>query len=149
MPSDFIDKQLTKNFTLREFLFGVAMPVASHQMIWDAYKANANGEQAGIQKIADWLQVNIRDKYGPVQINCGLRCLAWEKHQGRTGKSQHVKGNAVDFIILKFSNQQHLDLFEKLKKEHKGGIAIYRRGGHVGFIHVDLYETKPPRRWEY
>jgi uncharacterized protein YcbK (DUF882 family) len=147
---------ITKNFQLQEFLLGRVMPKEAHLMALRAYEANRFGEKQNVQKIADWLQTNIRDVYGATIINSGLRAREWEIRQGRQpGQkgyktwSTHTKGLAVDFRCTNLTNAQHIALYEKLKKTHLGGVAIYIRRGIVGFIHIDLEITSPARRWTY
>lgn len=64
---------------------------------------------------------------------------------GGASKSQHLKGNAVDFYSPKMTN---VDMFYALKEVHtKGGLAVGR-----GFVHVDWRgapNSMYPARWHY
>jgi len=156
------NRQLTENFKLFEFLFPENMPKLSHEMNITHLQNNPNDFVDVIlnaQKIAKVLQEirnNLNEKYNQkirIRINSGYRCPEWEFHRGRNGKSQHVKGHAVDFVIVCENSQKIMnELYEELNKNFVGGVACKRetRNGTRGvivFIHLDLRGHEA--RWSY
>lgn len=140
--------QLEKNFSLYEFIEGKALPKEAIKMNWTTIENMSNEETIAlienIKKIAKELQI-IRDKYNKaITINAGYRCYTWEKHQGRSGKSQHVVGHCVDFIIK--DNKIMQEIYDDLILHWNGGIA--KKGSNpISFIHIDLRGYKVT--WEY
>jgi uncharacterized protein YcbK (DUF882 family) len=138
--------QLEKNFNLYEFIEGKALPKKAINMNWN-YINNLSIDDTiklilNIKDIAKELQ-KIRDKYKKsITITSGFRCLEWEKHQKRSGKSQHIIGNCVDFYINDKNIMQ--EVFNELEKEWNGG---YAKGNPFTFIHIDLRGYK--QTWEY
>jgi uncharacterized protein YcbK (DUF882 family) len=82
-----------------------------------------------------------------VIITSGFRPLEWEKRQGRLGTSQHVKGNAIDFVFAGKNGQKAMqEVWEVISRNWHGGYARKVSGGMYRFIHVDL---GPRRTWTY
>ena len=140
---------MTTNFTWNEFIYGVALPAKARQMN-DLALAGSPALEVKIKynakRILTELQ-KIRDKYGvPITINSGFRCEAWELHQGRSGNSRHVQGDAVDFKC----KQDVLQQIWKDIQDYNGGLAAKwrKRNGvqEIVFIHIDLGQR---RRWKY
>lgn len=76
------------------------------------------------------------------KINSAYRSLAWEKAQGRNGRSSHCKGIAVDIGV---SNHQHrLYILVALLT-----VGFRRVGVAKTFIHVDDDDSKVPSLWLY
>lgn len=74
----------------------------------------------------------LRKAYGaPLNVNSWCRCVRWEKRKGRSGKSQHTKGKAVD--IRCGDLKRLVRLAEKIPAFRDGGIGIYKT-----FVHVDV-----------
>ena len=66
--------------------------------------------------VADKIQ-EIRDLLGyPIKINSAYRCLEVNRAIGSKDTSQHLKGQAVDFICPKFGTPQ--DIFLTLKNNN-------------------------------
>ena len=170
---------LTRNITFYEYFEGT-LPFIAKTMNWTYFnKLDIQEQEQFIKRatrICQELQ-NIRDlvneKFGnelngeefKVQITSGFRCLEWELHQKRSGKSQHTI-SAIDFKILSSSLEFNADvmemIFEKYDKTWLGGIAIKKptlRAGKVistGFIHIDNRQPSDSQvkagrgaRWSY
>lgn len=76
------------------------------------------------------------------RINSAYRSLSWEKSKGRSGRSSHCKGIAVDIGVS--NHQQRLYIVAALV------IMGFRRIGIAkSFIHVDDDESKVPSMWLY
>ena len=170
---------LTRNITFYEYFEGT-LPFLAKKMNWDYFNKLDIQEQEQfikratricqeLQNIRDW----VNDEVGTalnceefkVKITSGFRCLEWELHQKRSGKSQHTI-SAVDFKILStslyFNSEVMKMIFEKYDKTWLGGIAIKKptiRGEKIistGFIHIDNRQPSDSQikagrgaRWSY
>jgi len=157
------DKQLTENFSLYEMIEG-QLPEAGKLMNWqhisemDIDKITIAAKHA--QKMRDLINANFKSDTGAAEIGykitSGWRCRAWEKHQGRSGNSQHVIA-AYDAQPSNCSMRQSSEIIGWLKKQfeadYKGGLATklpsFSKGMMItaGFIHFDFRGTKA--RWTY
>jgi hypothetical protein len=156
-----VNERLTENFTLSE-----AIDWPKHQTMNPgdrgkarelALKALRPYEYGRIKMIAQHLQ-KIRDtvngQYPEMGGKIGLRCLSWlraeewELYRRRSGKSRHVHGDAVDFIVTNCGNRTNevMDWIYRQIINHNGGLARLKRNGIYSFIHIDLGDR---RRWEY
>jgi len=70
----------------------------------------------------------IRDRWGPIEISSGFRCLEINKAVGGSNTSQHLLGEAADIIPL-----------ESSKKEVYNWIAW----GKVNYGQVIIYDDLP------
>lgn len=170
---------LTRNITFHEYMEGM-LPFLARRMNWGFFNKLDFQEQEQfikratricqeLQNIRDWVNLEfgneLIDEEFKIQITSGFRCLEWELHQKRSGKSQHTI-SAVDFKILSSSLEHNADvmkiIFEKYDKTWLGGIAIKKptlRAGKImstGFIHIDNrqpseFQKKAGRgaRWTY
>jgi hypothetical protein len=117
--------------------------------------------EANIKAIAEEVQIirNEVNKAFPefkgqigLKITSWFRPVKWERLRGRTGSSQHVTGNAVDFIAVNIPSNKVVEamdwIWEYLNKGPgwKGGLARLYKNKTYGFIHIDLGRK---RRWEY
>lgn len=75
-------------------------------------------------------------------INSAFRSLTWESSKGRSGKSSHCKGLAVDIATKDHEYRRRLVLALSLAGFKRIGIAST-------FIHADLDEEKNPSLWLY
>jgi hypothetical protein len=156
------DRQITKNYTLYEFIEG-QLPEAGKVMNW---KNIAQMDIAAIERAAVHAQ-SIRDlinkefksyndyKEIGLRITSGWRCKEWELHQKRSGNSQHVIA-AYDAQPINCSKMQAAEIIAWLLvrfKNYAGGLAIKKptfansQIVSVGFIHFDFRSS--PARWEY
>lgn len=170
---------LTKNITFNEYMEGT-LPFLARKKNWYFFNKLDIQEQEQfikratriceeLQTIRDWVNQEFGDALTgeefKVKITSGFRCLDWELHQKRSGKSQHTI-SAIDFKILSSSLEINAEvmtaIFEKYEKTWLGGIAIKKptfRAGKIistGFIHIDNrhptdYQIKAGRgaRWSY
>lgn len=86
----------------------------------------------------------IRDEVGfPMRVTSGCRCPVWNKHEGGTEKSAHVKGEAAD-IACTNSYQRFMIIAVAI------ALGFKRFGISKNFIHLDMGEDLPhPRIWVY
>lgn len=136
-----LDEQLSDNFTLGElttqavFMRHCPVELFETEMTPEIYN--------NLKKIANYVQV-IRDKFGPINCNCGFRPVKWDKSKGRTGTSKHCLGMAMDIYGL---NTTMKTLFEECKRLYPDfGIAVSYKGN---FMHLDFCTNPPGRRWTY
>lgn len=138
------NKQLTKNFSLHELMYAT-LNEKGRQMNDKAISLMSDSDKeelfTNFQKIANKLQ-KIRDKYNlPISINSGYRCRDWELFRGRSGRSQHVLGKAVDFHVVCKDNEKYNEIMKNIMKdcEHwMGGLAECTSQGNYIFIHIDI-----------
>ncbi len=131
--------QLTKNFTLAEFLHS---DTAIRKDIKEQFNPPI-GVLNNIGALADRLQI-ARDILGkPMRFTSGYRCLKLNKAVGGVANSAHTSGMAVD---IAFDNEAHAkELIEALIE-----AGFKRIGLGWSFIHVDIDLTKPyPACWLY
>lgn len=131
--------QLTKNFSLQEFLksntatrLNITEQFNPPQFVLD-----------NIDNLAQQLQI-ARDYFGePMVFTSGYRCLKLNKAVGGVANSAHTTGSAVD---IEFHSEAHAKkLIEALIK-----AGFKRIGLGWSFIHVDIDLTKPyPACWLY
>jgi len=88
--------QLTDHFSLFELI------ASSHRGI-----DNTPSDEmiAQLKKLAEFLE-NARLFVGPMHINSGYRCEELNKAVGGAANSQHVKGEAADFVPLNMTKKQ-------------------------------------------
>jgi uncharacterized protein YcbK (DUF882 family) len=80
----------------------------------------------------------IRDRYGaPVIINSGYRSVEHNRAVGGSSNSQHIHGNAADFVVRGVSPIQ---VFNDLNPTWPGGLGRYNT-----FTHIDVRPTRA--RW--
>ena len=113
------EKQLTKNFKVREF--------ACH---------DGTDEILIYSKLPEILQ-KIRAHFGcAVVINSGYRTPSYNKKVGGVSSSQHILGSAADIVVKNVSPKKVAAYAETLLK-NTGGIGIYTK---KGFTHIDVRE---------
>lgn len=135
------NKQLTKNFTLFEFI-NSKMPskaiIMNYATLDKMQESEKNIIFENIKAVALTLQ-KIRDKYNlPIIITSGYRCEDWEKYRGRSGDSQHTRGLAVDFYVMSENRNLIMNDIMKDYKNFMGGLATKKNGDDFIFIHIDL-----------
>jgi hypothetical protein len=80
----------------------------------------------------------IRDRYGvPVIINSGYRSVEHNRAVGGSPNSQHIHGNAADFVVRGVCP---LQVFRDLDPTWSGGLGRYNT-----FTHIDVRPNRT--RW--
>ena len=88
-----------------------------------------------------------RDKFGSISINSGLRVLDLNRAIGSSDKSQHCKGQAVDFDIPGISNEEvarwikETISYDLLILEFYDGVDP-----NSGWVHVSYVSEEANRR---
>lgn len=120
---------LAKNFTLAEFNFR-GLPLDS-------------GLEANATALADNLQA-IRDFLGkPIDIASWYRPMAVNRHVGGSKTSQHLHGEAVDFVVKGLDSAGLDDLFTliidgKIKLPNACSQIIRETKGGGDWIHIGI-----------
>ena len=92
--------QLSKNFSLREL-------TRSQTAIRKGIKNEPDQEQLmNLVALTVKILQPCRDKFGAITCNSGLRVLDLNRAIGSSDKSQHCKGQAVDFEAYSISNME-------------------------------------------
>lgn len=71
----------------------------------------------------------------PFCLSCAFRPVEWELKKGRSGKSWHTKGKAVD--IKCSDSEKRFKIVDALMLSGIRGIIVYPT-----FIHADLRDTR-------
>ena len=83
---------------------------------------------------------DVRDQFNtPIRINSGCRCESHNKAVGGSSNSQHIKGKAVDFIVIG-ANQTDVAVYLENIYPNKYGVGRYN-----GRTHIDVRNNKA--RW--
>lgn len=159
-----LEANLSSNFKLRE-----VVDWSRHQQMSATEKAlatrlatealtsqvvgNAKAIAQDLQELREWVNSQFPKYKGKIGIlvTCWLRPKAWELHRKRSGKSQHVKGHGVDFIVVGVDPSDYNAIMEAIFKRYEnwnGGLAkSLTKTGRYRFIHLD---KRPGRaRWTY
>ena len=134
-----LNKKLTKNFKLKEFVVSKFYDKESQEQVIEALTPEI---LENIENLAKELQVLREAINKPIAINIAYRPKWYELEQGRSGNSQHCLGKAAD-IKSKLSPKQLQSVIERLIKQdklHNGGLGKYN-----SFTHYDVRPN--PARW--
>jgi uncharacterized protein YcbK (DUF882 family) len=74
----------------------------------------------------------VREKFGPVKINSGCRCMDHNRKVGGALNSEHTRGIAVDFVVPGVSPQVVAD---HLREKYPGRYGI---GEYQSWVHLDV-----------
>jgi hypothetical protein len=91
---------LTNNFTLAEFNF-------RDSPLDEALESNAKALAENLQAIRDFLNI-------PMRVTSWYRPLTINRNAGGSKTSQHLHGEAVDFVVHKFDAKAYDNLFKEL-----------------------------------
>ncbi len=133
MSSFLLDLQIQKDFKFYEFITGTYNTMPKEASILALENLTEEVCQ-NIIKVSELAQ-EIRDYFeDSLIITCGFRPLVWELKQGRTGKSLHALGLAMDCYLTHIKLE---DLFVWFNKKYtdKYGRAINKK---LNFCHFDL-----------
>ena len=155
--------KLSDNFSFYEFIEGVFMGKAGHEINWkniDQCDQEKQKEMAlALQKVRKEINVNFKSdidesKLIGLQITSGWRCKEWELLRGRSGLGQHpiAAADVVPTNVSKeLSDKIILWLYDKYSSRTEGwegGFAIKRpTKTTTGFAHFDIRSNNA--RWEY
>lgn len=115
--------QLTKNFTLEEFLINQTEKPS------EEVKKNLKSVAIVLQKYRDTIFGN-----QSIKIHSGWRSEKYNKSIGGAAKSYHVKGLAADFSVKGFTKDQ---IYALMNIYHFGGVEHYNNAGWT-ICHIDL-----------
>lgn len=119
-----VDLYLSKNFLLSEF---VRSATAESNDVYQQFTIELN-VLANLIYLTNSLLQPLRDFVGPINVTSGYRCTEVNAIIGGAKSSQHLYGQAVDFICFDF---EKAILFIKNKSFDQ--LIIYD-----SFIHVSL-----------
>lgn len=79
----------------------------------------------------------------PIRITSGYRCPKLNTIIGGAKNSQHVKGQAIDFQVVGYSNKQLFELFKELSKAY---IVVFDQliWQYNSWIHISISDK--PRK---
>ncbi len=80
----------------------------------------------------------IRQRFGPVTINSGCRCVTHNEREGGSPKSQHLLGRAADIKVTGVSPREIYEFYDEAFST--GGAHAYET-----FTHVDTRNHRA--RW--
>jgi hypothetical protein len=106
----------------------------------DEFRCRGTGElpPGGMNPALIAVLQEIRDRYGvPVTINSGYRSRSHNALVGGSPRSQHLYGNAADFVVRGVDPHR---VFDDLNGTWAGGLGRYRT-----FTHIDVRCTRA--RW--
>ena len=115
----------------------------------DEFKCNHCGElpPQGIDtRLIDILD-DVREIIGqPLLVTSGYRCEYWNEVNSGVRNSQHVEGTAADITYDGIDVERLAQVVENVMAAHGvcGGIGRYYDDL---FVHVDVLESPPDRRW--
>lgn len=79
----------------------------------------------------------------PMIITSGFRCKEVNEKVGSSDKSQHMKGQAVDFVIKGMTPEQIIDIIIKNNIEYDQLINEYDKWVHISFVKGKNRKQKP------
>jgi zinc D-Ala-D-Ala carboxypeptidase len=131
-----LDYKLSKSFTWSE------MTRTGQTALQDANRAEAEQYKAAIEALCKTIMQPIRDKFGPLRINSCFRGPAVNAKIGGSKTSQHINGEAADFVPLT-EGITLIHVFDWIRKETKlpFGQVIHECPSPTSrWIHVSLGE---------
>lgn len=133
--------KISKNFYLKEL---TASGTAERLGI-----DNTPGEEelASLVVLTHKVLQPVREHYGVVSVSSGFRCLELNRKIGSSDKSQHVRGEAVDFECYSVDNklvagyiQEYLDFDQLILEFYKVGYP------NSGWIHCSYNRVGDNRK---
>lgn len=129
-----INLKLSEHFRLGEFLWqGTQMPQESKRFFTDKI---VDDKLDSLKYLATQME-KVRELLGkkPIVVHCALRPYEWEIYRGRSGTSQHITANAVDFSCPVYGTPLDIcKLISKNKNLLNYDQLIYEHGWvHISF----------------
>lgn len=139
-----LDEKLSKNFTWGEFTR------TGQTALQDQNRQEAERYKLALTALAQLLQP-VREHWGALRVNSAFRGPSVNAKVGGSKTSQHMIGEAVDFVPL--SEGVTLEMvFDWIRKESKlpfGQVILERPSATSQWIHLSLgepYRTKGNRQ---
>jgi hypothetical protein len=83
----------------------------------------------------------IRTRLGlPMKVSSGYRCSKLNEKVGGASNSQHVKGQAVDFIVEEMSAKEVIKFIKNTNIEYDQ--LIYEKRGAAEWIHISFVKDR-------
>ena len=98
------DKELSKNFTVGEF---IASSVADGENINNSFRETQHYEYA--KALCENVLEKICDKFGPISLTSGYRVKELNKKVCGAKNSQHIYGEAADFTVPNNNYEEVID----------------------------------------
>jgi hypothetical protein len=130
-----LDEKLSPHFTWAE------MTRTGQSALQDKNREEAEKVKAAITTVCRTLMEPIREKFGPLRINSCFRGPAVNSAVGGSKTSQHMVGEAVDFVPLN-DKIALMTVVDWVRKESglKWGQLINEHPGNSKWIHISLGE---------
>lgn len=124
--------RLTPNFTFGEFV------TTTRHALADTNFREAQRHLPAIQATADLLQ-SVRDSWGRIKVNSGFRGPRLNDAIGGSKTSQHMKGEAVDFVPLDADMKEVFDwIVDESGLNFSQAILEGGSGDNATWIHLGL-----------
>jgi hypothetical protein len=133
--STALDEKLSPHFTWGE------MTRTGQSALQEVNRQEAEKVKAAITAVCQTLLEPIRAKFGPLRINSCFRGPAVNSAVGGSKTSQHMVGEAVDFVPLN-DKIALMTVVDWVRKESglKWGQLINEHPGNSKWIHISLGE---------
>lgn len=133
------DERITPNFTWGE------LTGTGRAAMLDANRREAEPCKAAIVATAHMLQV-VRERWGPIKVNSGFRGPSLNAAVNGSKGSQHMKGEAVDFVPLNASLGEVFDWIRVESKLPYGQVILEgASAANPTWIHLSLGEPWRPK----
>lgn len=134
-----VDERITPNFSWGE------MTRTGQAGLQDVNRREAETVKAAIVATAHMLQA-VRERWGALRVNSAFRGPAVNSAVGGSSTSQHMKGEAVDFVPLSATLEQVFDWIRLESKIPYGQVILEGADpAKPTWIHLSLGEPWRPR----
>ena len=127
------------DFNLSEHFMFSELTTTEHTEFLEQNQREGMQFVASLTKVCTDLLEPIRVQWGPIHINSGFRCAVLNAAVGSHPTSQHLLGQAVDFIIKDLpAGRTLIDVFDWIHIEYTIDFHQLINEGHGEWIHVSL-----------
>jgi len=135
-----LDEKLSKNFTWGEFTR------TGQTALQDQNRVEAERYKLALTALAQLLQP-VREHWGALRVNSAFRGPSVNAKVGGSKTSQHMIGEAVDFVPLSegVSLEQVFDWIRKESKLPFGQVILEKPSPTSQWIHLSLGEPYRPK----